>query len=88
MLFASIPNPLFDLAGLTCGHLLVPFLGFFVPTLIGKAVIKVSLQTFFIIMVFNRDTLSILIAWIEKNIPSLQGPPCPSLYVFHFFAFL
>ena len=26
---ASIPNPLFDLAGITCGHFLVPFWTFF-----------------------------------------------------------
>jgi len=25
LLAASIPNPLFDLAGLTCGHLQIPF---------------------------------------------------------------
>ncbi|KAK9754087.1 SAP domain [Popillia japonica] len=31
---ASIPNPLFDLAGITCGHFLVPFWTFFGATLI------------------------------------------------------
>ncbi|PWA23121.1 hypothetical protein CCH79_00002210, partial [Gambusia affinis] len=41
---ASIPNPLFDLAGLTCGHFLVPFWTFFGATLIGKAVIKMHIQ--------------------------------------------
>lgn len=25
LLFASIPNPFFDLAGITCGHFLIPF---------------------------------------------------------------
>jgi hypothetical protein len=29
MLFASIPNPLFDLAGITSGHFLIPFTTFF-----------------------------------------------------------
>jgi hypothetical protein len=29
LLAASIPNPLFDLAGITCGHFLVPFSVFF-----------------------------------------------------------
>uniref|UniRef100_A0A182T6R0 Vacuole membrane protein 1 n=1 Tax=Anopheles maculatus TaxID=74869 RepID=A0A182T6R0_9DIPT len=38
LLCASIPNPLFDLAGITCGHFLVPFWKFFGATLIGKAV--------------------------------------------------
>ncbi|XP_008474569.1 ectopic P granules protein 3-like [Diaphorina citri] len=41
---ASIPNPLFDLAGITCGHFLIPFWTFFGATLIGKAVIKMSIQ--------------------------------------------
>jgi len=44
MLFASIPNPLFDLAGLTCGHMLIPFATFFLATLLGKAAIKANLQ--------------------------------------------
>ena len=35
LLCASIPNPLFDLAGITCGHFLVPFTTFFGATLIG-----------------------------------------------------
>lgn len=42
-LFASIPNPLFDLAGLTCGHFLIPFGVFFGATFIGKSIIKVSI---------------------------------------------
>ena len=33
---ASIPNPLFDLAGITCGHFLIPFWTFFGATLIGE----------------------------------------------------
>lgn len=36
LLCASIPNPLFDLAGITCGHFLVKFSTFFGATLIGK----------------------------------------------------
>ena len=42
--FSQIPNPLFDLAGITCGHFLVPFWTFFGATLIGKAVIKMHIQ--------------------------------------------
>ena len=40
----QIPNPLFDLAGITCGHFLIPFWTFFGATLIGKAVIKMHIQ--------------------------------------------
>ncbi len=41
---SQIPNPLFDLAGITCGHCLVPFWTFFGATLIGKAIIKMHIQ--------------------------------------------
>lgn len=40
----QVPNPLFDLAGITCGHFLVPFCTFFGATLIGKAFIKAHIQ--------------------------------------------
>uniref|UniRef100_A0A1B6CZY1 Vacuole membrane protein 1 n=1 Tax=Clastoptera arizonana TaxID=38151 RepID=A0A1B6CZY1_9HEMI len=53
---ASIPNPLFDLAGIMCGHFEVPFWTFFGATLLGKAVIKMMLQKFFVIVAFS-DTL-------------------------------
>jgi len=52
---ASIPNPLFDLAGITCGHFLVPFWTFFGATLIGKAVIKMHIQKVFVILAFNKE---------------------------------
>ncbi|XP_046386216.1 vacuole membrane protein 1-like isoform X1 [Ischnura elegans] len=51
---ASIPNPLFDLAGITCGHFLVPFWTFFGATLIGKAVVKMHIQKMFVIIAFNE----------------------------------
>ena len=34
----QIPNPLFDLAGVVCGHYLVPVWKFFCATLLGKLV--------------------------------------------------
>ena len=43
LLCASIPNPLFDLAGITCGHFGIPFITFFGATAIGKSIIKVHL---------------------------------------------
>ena len=42
--YTQIPNPLFDLAGITCGHFLVPFWTFFGATLIGKAIVKMHIQ--------------------------------------------
>ena len=62
---ASIPNPLFDLAGITSGHFRIPFRTFFSATVIGKAVIKVHLQMFFIIAIFRKETLDMLISGVE-----------------------
>ncbi|XP_043275660.1 vacuole membrane protein 1 isoform X2 [Venturia canescens] len=54
---ASIPNPLFDLAGLTCGHYLIPFWTFFGATVIGKAVVKMHIQQLAVIIAFNEELL-------------------------------
>ncbi|CAN6677124.1 unnamed protein product [Malus baccata var. baccata] len=44
LVLASVPNPLFDLAGIMCGQFGIPFWKFFLATLIGKAIIKTHLQ--------------------------------------------
>lgn len=61
LLCASIPNPLFDLAGITCGHFLVPFWTFFGATVIGKAVIKMHIQMVFVIVAFNENHVNHLV---------------------------
>jgi membrane protein YqaA with SNARE-associated domain len=74
LLFASVPNPLFDLAGLTAGHLLVPFKTFFFATLIGKAIIKaVFVQSFLLVTVFSKDHLESVISLVERVLPFLKG---------------
>jgi len=74
---ASIPNPLFDLAGITCGHFLVPFGTFFGATLIGKAVIKMHIQKIFVILAFNQqlfDTAISFLVMIPFIGPRLEAP--------------
>jgi membrane protein YqaA with SNARE-associated domain len=66
VIFASVPNPLFDLAGLTCGHFGVPFWTFFGATFIGKAVVKAHLQTFVVIALFNKKHLEDLITFVSR----------------------
>jgi len=73
LLFASIPNPLFDLAGITCGHFLVPFWTFFGATLIGKSVVKAHLQTIFVITMFSKQLLAFWISLIESFLPFSKG---------------
>lgn len=65
LLCASIPNPLFDLAGITCGHFLVPFWTFFGATLIGKAIIKMHIQKLFVIFAFNEGLIEHAISFIH-----------------------
>ncbi|XP_058120388.1 vacuole membrane protein 1-like [Anopheles ziemanni] len=77
LLCASIPNPLFDLAGITCGHFLVPFWKFFGATLIGKAIIKMHIQKIFVIISFNEnlvDKFIELLAFIPFIGVKLQTP--------------
>ena len=66
LLCASIPNPLFDLAGITCGHFLVKFSTFFGATLIGKAIIKMHIQKMFVIFLFSQHHLNTIFNLIAK----------------------
>lgn len=61
----QIPNPLFDLAGITCGHFLVPFWTFFGATLIGKAIIKMHIQKMFVIIAFNETLIEVALEWLK-----------------------
>lgn len=66
---ASIPNPLFDLAGITCGHFLIPFTTFFVATSIGKALIKTTLQSTFVVSVFYGNKVDTLVEVLAEKVP-------------------
>ncbi|VDO05546.1 unnamed protein product [Rodentolepis nana] len=66
LLCASVPNPLFDFAGMTCGHFLVPFSTFFGATLIGKAIIKTHIQTFFVILMSSQDHIEMMVYLLGK----------------------
>ncbi|KAL0478414.1 vacuolar membrane protein 1 [Acrasis kona] len=72
LVMASIPNPLFDLAGVTCGYSLIPFKTFFGATVIGKAIIKANLQAVLIVLIFSRKQLDIVITFIENIVPSVK----------------
>nr|XP_016992394.2 vacuole membrane protein 1 [Drosophila takahashii] len=70
---ASIPNPLFDLAGISCGHFLVPFWKFFVATLIGKALVKATIQQLFVIASLTENLVNKFVFCLGQ-LPYL-GPP-------------
>eukprot|EP01066_Platyproteum_vivax_P010667 Platyproteum_vivax@DN4801_c0_g1_i1.p1 len=50
------PNAFFDLCGICCGHFMMPFWKFFLGLLVGKAFIKVFLQTSVLIFFFSQAT--------------------------------
>ncbi|CAL5330239.1 unnamed protein product [Camellia sinensis] len=73
---ASVPNPLFDLAGIMCGQLGIPFWKFFSATLIGKAIIKTHIQTAFIILICNNQLLDFVeneLIWVLSHVPGLAS---------------
>lgn len=75
LIFASVPNPLFDVAGMMCGHLNVQFWKFFIPTLVGKAIIKTHIQTVFVIALCNNQLMEHLESGLIKlfqNMPVLS----------------
>lgn len=76
LVLASVPNPLFDLAGIMCGQFGVPFWKFFLATLIGKAFIKTHIQTAFIISVCNNQLLDLIeneLIWVLSFVPGLAS---------------
>nr|XP_016931100.2 vacuole membrane protein 1 [Drosophila suzukii] len=70
---ASVPNPLFDLAGITCGHFLVPFWKFFLATLIGKALVKATIQQLFVIASLTEDLVNKFVVCLGQ-VPYLGTP--------------
>lgn len=46
------------MAGLTCGHYLIPFWTFFGATVIGKAIVKMHIQQLAVIIAFNEELLA------------------------------
>ncbi|PNY17993.1 vacuole membrane protein 1-like, partial [Trifolium pratense] len=76
LVLASVPNPLFDLAGIMCGQFGIPFWNFFLATMIGKAVIKAHIQTVFIITVCNNQLLDWIeneFIWVVSHIPGFAS---------------
>lgn len=63
---AAIPNPLFDLAGVTCGLMGLSFWEFFLPTFVGKACIKAPFQSLLVILLFSDDGFQMLMSILDR----------------------
>jgi hypothetical protein len=59
-LLASWPNAAFDMCGMCCGYLLMPFWQFFFGVLLGKGVVKVSGQAAFFVNLFGTNGFAVL----------------------------
>lgn len=64
---------MFDLAGITCGHFGIGFSTFFGATFIGKALIKATLQTIFVILTFSKHHIETILKYIEDLLPFLKN---------------
>ena len=73
LLCASIPNPFFDLAGIICGHFLVPFSTFFGATFIGKSLVKCTVQALSVIILFSEDVRPIMLSRLKSFAPFLHN---------------
>ncbi len=92
LLLSAYPNALFDLAGICCGQYMLPFWQFFGGVFIGKALLKVSGQTYVLIMLFSkthREELLDVVEWLipgrvpflDKYLPSeYRKPPAELLH--------
>ena len=74
LLLASWPNATFDMCGMACGQFLLPFSVFLSATIIGKGIIKILLQTLFMVTLFSRtyitDFISAVGYGINQALPS------------------
>jgi membrane protein YqaA with SNARE-associated domain len=66
---ASIPNPLFDLCGICCGHYLMPFWSFFTATFIGKAVIRNLYQSLMYVALCGEEYMQWVIRMLQHLAP-------------------
>ncbi|KAJ1496847.1 Vacuolar membrane protease [Coelomomyces lativittatus] len=65
LVFASVPNPLFDLAGIICGSCGIPLSTFFLATFLGKAINKTSLQVFFVVTLFSPSGRKVVLDFLS-----------------------
>jgi membrane protein YqaA with SNARE-associated domain len=71
-LLASWPNAAFDMCGMCCGYLMMPFWTFFLATLLGKGVVKVNGQAVFFVNLFGKGFFTILCNGLDKLNALLQ----------------
>jgi hypothetical protein len=69
LLLASWPNAAFDMCGMCCGYLLMPFWTFFLGCAVGKGAIKTNGQAAFFVNLFGTEAFQVLV----RGVDSLNG---------------
>uniref|UniRef100_A0A7S4UKD5 EF-hand domain-containing protein n=1 Tax=Alexandrium monilatum TaxID=311494 RepID=A0A7S4UKD5_9DINO len=72
-MLASWPNAAFDMCGMCCGYLLMPFWTFFIATALGKGVVKVNGQAVVFVNLFGSGFFKVLLSGIDSLNGSLRG---------------
>lgn len=72
-LLASWPNAAFDMCGMCCGYVLMPFWTFFIATCLGKGVVKVNAQAVAFVVLFGSAAFQVLLSGVDKLNHFLAG---------------
>eukprot|EP00928_Gymnodinium_smaydae_P072569 TRINITY_DN5590_c0_g1_i2.p1 TRINITY_DN5590_c0_g1~~TRINITY_DN5590_c0_g1_i2.p1 ORF type:complete len:519 (+),score=132.00 TRINITY_DN5590_c0_g1_i2:88-1644(+) len=72
-LLAAWPNAAFDMCGMACGYLLMPFWTFFIATALGKGVAKVNLQAAFFVNLFGSGFFHMLLTLLDSLNATIHG---------------
>lgn len=64
-LLAAWPNAAFDMCGMCCGYVLMPFWTFFIATAAGKGLVKVNGQAVFFVNLFGSNFFNVFAGGID-----------------------
>lgn len=73
LLFAAVPHPLVDSTGLLCGLLGLPLMTFLRTLVLGKILLRGTLQAAMVIAVFSKDLVEPLLAAVKTLSPHLAS---------------
>eukprot|EP00929_Paragymnodinium_shiwhaense_P003427 TRINITY_DN103935_c0_g1_i1.p1 TRINITY_DN103935_c0_g1~~TRINITY_DN103935_c0_g1_i1.p1 ORF type:complete len:510 (+),score=162.04 TRINITY_DN103935_c0_g1_i1:82-1611(+) len=72
-LLASWPNAAFDMCGMCCGYLMMPFWTFFTACCLGKGVVKVNGQAVVFVNLFGTNFFHLILQGVDSVNNSIKG---------------
>lgn len=70
---AAWPNAAFDLCGICCGAMKLPFVKFFGATALGKGIVKTTYQAMFFVTIFSETYLNAALPIVVRALQSLDN---------------